>query len=89
MLEIDFIIPEEGVAFEGTEVFSPVFLNLNGRQQLDIKIPRGKPERPAFVAADNGGNIARADFPNGACHPGRTMVIGRDRQRPGLQLVII
>ena len=89
MLKIDFIIPEERVAFDGAEVFGAVFLNLNGRQQLGIKVPRRKPERPAFVAADNGNNIARADFPDGARHAGRAVVIGRDRQRPGLQLVII
>src|SRR5262245_44762059 len=70
------------------EIRRVVALDVEGRQELGVEVPRREAERVAVVAADDGGDVAASDLLDRARDPDRAVVVRGDRERPAPELVI-
>ena len=70
---------------ELAEVRPVVLLDLERREELGVKVPRGEAEGLAVVLTDDAGNVGRSDLADGASHPLGAVVVGGDCQRPAVE----
>ena len=87
--QFDLVVRQRRLALDGSEIPLRVLLDLDGRQQLGIKIPRSKTERPAVVTSNDRGDVARPQPPHRAFHPRPAVIVGGHGQRPSSQRGII
>ena len=85
----DLVVRQWRLAFDRPEIRLRVALDLDGRQQLGIEIPRSEAERPSVVAPNDLGDVARPQPPHRTFHPRPAVVVSGHGQRPGFQRGII
>ena len=85
----DLVVRQWRVAFDRPEIRLRVALDLDGRQQLGIEIPRSEAERPSVVTPNDLGDVACPQPPHRTFHPRPAVVVSGHGQRPGFQRGII
>ena len=81
--KLDGLEVERRVDGQRAKVLLRVLVDLEGRQEFDVEVPRCEAERTALVLAVDHRDVLGAHLARRAAHARRTVVVGGQRQRPG------